>query len=74
MSSTEPMMLASSKAYRLDFLDHVIRQHPSDTMVSIKRNFFQRGSRPFKLDDVVEVFKGTYCSIRMNQVFTVPKG
>ncbi|KAG5948403.1 hypothetical protein E4U53_006296 [Claviceps sorghi] len=52
----------------LNFMDHLLRQWPSQNMVAIKRNFYgqsQRG-RPLMDGNVLEVHKGTYASIRMS--------
>ena len=50
-----------------DFLDHLIRQKPSEIMTRIKRNFFNVEARVQTLDTFLDVFKGTYASIRMNE-------
>lgn len=51
----------------LNFLDHLIRQRPSENMVAIKRNFYAANSSGKILHDgaVVEVHKGTYASLRL---------
>jgi len=50
----------------MNFLDHVLRQHPSQNLVSIKRNFYHPNEPKRPLDTVVEVAIGAYASIRMN--------
>jgi eukaryotic translation initiation factor 2C len=52
----------------LDFLDHVIRQWPSENLIAIKRNFFRPDVQRTRLDSVVDVAKGVYSSLRMNGV------
>jgi eukaryotic translation initiation factor 2C len=44
-----------------------MRQYPSETQTRIKRNFFNSEARRMNLDLFVEVYKGTYASIRMNE-------
>lgn len=52
----------------LNFLDHLIRQWPSQHMVAIKRNFYHPNGQgiPIGNNGVIEVHKGTYASIRMS--------
>ncbi|KAG6237720.1 hypothetical protein E4U25_002418 [Claviceps purpurea] len=52
----------------LNFMDHLLRQWPSQHMVAIKRNFYPQGQKGKLLMDgnVLEVHKGTYASIRMS--------
>lgn len=52
----------------LDFLDHVMRQKPSDTLVSIKRNFYAPKANRAPLDTFLEVIKGTYSAFRLSDV------
>jgi eukaryotic translation initiation factor 2C len=60
----------------LNFMDHLLRQGPSQRFLAIKRNFYdpsQKG-RPLisqgRLDDnLVEVHKGLYASIRLSHNF-----
>ncbi|KEY67893.1 hypothetical protein S7711_02104 [Stachybotrys chartarum IBT 7711] len=49
-----------------NFLDHLIRQRPSENLLSIKRNFYNRNGAPRYLDDLIEVHKGAYVSLRMS--------
>ncbi|TWU78208.1 hypothetical protein ED733_007930 [Metarhizium rileyi] len=56
----------------LNFMDHLLRQWPSQHMTAIKRNFYsdsERG-RPLLDGHVLEVHKGTYASIRMSHNIT----
>ncbi|KAH7155211.1 Piwi domain-containing protein [Dactylonectria estremocensis] len=52
----------------LNFLDHLVRQWPSEHMLAIKRNFYKRNEAGIPLNDgsIVEVHKGTYASVRMS--------
>ncbi|KAF5000779.1 hypothetical protein FDECE_11134 [Fusarium decemcellulare] len=52
----------------LNFLDHLVRQFPSENLLAIKRNFYNVGPAGTPLHDsaVVEVHKGTYASVRMS--------
>ncbi|KAM0278769.1 hypothetical protein ACHAQH_004960 [Verticillium albo-atrum] len=54
----------------MNFLDHAVRQFPSERLVQIKRNFYSRQpskSSVFPLSDVAELIKGVYASVRLNQ-------
>ncbi|KAG6264982.1 hypothetical protein E4U47_006588 [Claviceps purpurea] len=52
----------------LNFMDHLLRQWPSQHMVAIKRNFYPKDQQGRLLmhGGVLEVHKGTYASIRMS--------
>lgn len=50
------------------FLDHVLRQGPSERMKLIKRTFFNNSSETMDLDNVTEAVKGIYSTIRLNEV------
>ncbi|EGX96643.1 eukaryotic translation initiation factor 2C 2 [Cordyceps militaris CM01] len=52
----------------LNFVDHLIRQWPSQNLLAIKRNFYKRQAkgRPLMDGSLVEVHKGTYASIRLS--------
>ncbi|OAQ99960.1 hypothetical protein LLEC1_05719 [Akanthomyces lecanii] len=52
----------------LNFVDHLIRQWPSQNLLAIKRNFYKRQAkgRPLMDGTVVEVHKGTYASVRLS--------
>jgi eukaryotic translation initiation factor 2C len=52
----------------MNFLDHVLRQHPSQHLIPIKRNFYNPNETKVVIDAVVEVAIGAYASIRMNSV------
>lgn len=49
------------------FLDHLLRQWPSEQYVQIKRSFFPRMGARFPLDQCIEAMKGVYSSMRLNQ-------
>lgn len=52
----------------MNFLDHVMRQGPSENMLAIKRNFYSKTANPTPMgDNIVEMLKGTFASIRMSQ-------
>lgn len=48
----------------INFLDHVMREWPSQQYTKIKKNFFQRGEVRFDLGGGVEAFKGVFASLR----------
>lgn len=50
---------------RSDFLDHVLRETPSKTLIAIKRSFFARTEERVRLGSGVEAMKGVYQSIRL---------
>ncbi|KAI9147761.1 Protein argonaute [Paramyrothecium foliicola] len=52
----------------LNFMDHLIRQWPSQNLLAIKRNFYKTNvaGRPLIDGAVVEVHKGTYASVRLS--------
>ncbi|KAK8222085.1 Protein argonaute [Zalaria obscura] len=47
------------------FLDHLLRQTPSQRYTQIRRNFFAKGLSRFPLGSGVEAFKGVYQSMRI---------
>ncbi|KAI9643732.1 Protein argonaute [Ciborinia camelliae] len=49
----------------LDFLDHMLRQWPSERYTVQKRSFFARGPQRSPLDHTIEAMKGVYSSIRL---------
>jgi eukaryotic translation initiation factor 2C len=51
-----------------DFLDHLMRQGPSEIYTLIKRNFFSRGGNSHALDNVIVAMKGVYASLRLCNV------
>ncbi|KAI9724962.1 MAG: hypothetical protein M1812_000238 [Candelaria pacifica] len=51
----------------INFLDHLMRQFPSENYTQIKRSFFARGEARFNLGKGIEAFKGVYQSIRACQ-------
>jgi eukaryotic translation initiation factor 2C len=51
-----------------DFLDHLMRQGPSEIYTLIKRNFFSRGGNSHALDNVIVAMKGAYASLRLCNV------
>ncbi|UPX19247.1 Protein argonaute [Ascochyta rabiei] len=48
----------------INFLDHVMREGPSQQYTQIKKSFFQRGEQRFDLGGGVEAFKGVFASLR----------
>jgi eukaryotic translation initiation factor 2C len=48
----------------VNFLDHVLRELPSQKYTQIKKSFFQRGEQRFDLGGGVEAFKGVFSSLR----------
>lgn len=48
----------------INFLDHVMREGPSQKYTQIKKSFFQRGEQRFDLGGGVEAFKGVFSSLR----------
>lgn len=56
----------------LNFVDHLIRQWPSQNLLAIKRNFYKRQAkgRPLIDGNLVEVHKGTYASVRLSHNLT----
>lgn len=48
----------------INFLDHVMREWPSQQYTQIKKSFFQRGEQRFDLGNGVEAFKGVFASLR----------
>ena len=48
----------------INFLDHVMREWPSQQYTQIKKSFFQRGEQRFDLGGGVEAFKGVFASLR----------
>ncbi|KAI1421193.1 Piwi domain-containing protein [Xylaria sp. FL1777] len=55
----------------LNFLDHCMRQAPSERMIPIRRNFYPKNSRSQALNAVVEAYKGYYSAIRLGQAKTL---
>ncbi|TLD33673.1 hypothetical protein PspLS_00928, partial [Pyricularia sp. CBS 133598] len=52
----------------LNFLDHVLREGPSQKMIPIKRNFYSKSRHATPMGDgVIEVLKGIFASLRMSQ-------
>ena len=49
----------------INFLDHLIRQGPSEQYTMIKRSFFAPGGQRNPLDNVIEAMRGVYSSIRL---------
>lgn len=48
----------------INFLDHLMREYPSQQYTQIKKSFFQRGEARFDLGGGVEAFKGVFSSLR----------
>lgn len=54
----------------MNFLDHLVRQWPSENLLSIKKNFYRREpdqNNVPRLSPCVWLIKGVYASVRMNQ-------
>lgn len=51
-----------------DFLDHLLRQGPSERFKLIKRSFFSLNAQAYKLNDYTEAVRGIYSAIRMTEV------
>ncbi|KAM7204279.1 Piwi domain containing protein [Naviculisporaceae sp. PSN 640] len=51
----------------MSFLDHVLRQGPSERMKLIKRVFYNSASETMDLDNFTEAIKGIYSTIRLNE-------
>jgi len=51
-----------------DFLDHLLRQGPSERFKLIKRSFFSLNAQTYKLNDYTEAVRGIYSAIRMTEV------
>ncbi|ORY58755.1 Piwi domain-containing protein [Pseudomassariella vexata] len=51
----------------MNFLDHLMRQRPSERMISIKRNFYAEDSPRLTLDMYTHVRKGTYSAFRLSE-------
>ncbi|KAI0439155.1 Piwi domain-containing protein [Xylaria telfairii] len=49
----------------MNFIDHCMRQGPSEKMEAIRRNFYPKVSRTMELSRVVEVHKGFYAAARL---------
>ena len=48
----------------VNFLDHVMRERPSQRYTQIKKSFFQRGEQRAPLGQGIEAFKGVFSSLR----------
>ncbi|KAJ1324229.1 eukaryotic translation initiation factor 2C [Microdochium nivale] len=49
----------------MNFLDHALRQTPSEHLLLIKRQFYALGGQRFRLGNYLEVMKGTYSAFRL---------
>jgi eukaryotic translation initiation factor 2C len=49
----------------MSFLDHLLRELPSQNYTQIKKSFFQRGQKRFMLSPGVEAMKGAFASMRI---------
>ncbi|PFH62907.1 hypothetical protein XA68_11226 [Ophiocordyceps unilateralis] len=66
----QKMSFNTSVQTALNFIDHLIRQYPSQNLLSIKRNFYDqslRGKPLSTLGPYVEAHKGLYASVRLSQ-------
>ncbi|KAK1831263.1 hypothetical protein QBC39DRAFT_96706 [Podospora conica] len=55
----------------MNFLDHLIRQGPSEKFKLIKRSFFNLHSEKKDIGKCVEAVKGIYSAIRMNESISI---
>ncbi|KAL6893135.1 Piwi domain-containing protein [Trichoderma longibrachiatum] len=62
------MQFNNSVQEALNFMDHLIRQWPSENLLAIKRNFYRKNEAgtPLLRDGVITVHKGTYASLRLS--------
>ncbi|KAK1757283.1 Piwi domain-containing protein [Echria macrotheca] len=51
----------------MNFLDHLVRQGPSERFKLIKRSLFSQTARATRLSDLTEAVRGTYSAIRMTE-------
>lgn len=51
----------------MTFLDHLLRQGPSERMTTIKRSFFHPTMPNHQLDLALQAYKGVYASFRLSQ-------
>ncbi|KAK8017428.1 hypothetical protein PG993_013754, partial [Apiospora rasikravindrae] len=58
----------------MNFLDHLLRQYPGETQISIKRNFYSKQDNPMRLDSYTDVRKGTYSAFRLSETNNSSKG
>ncbi|KXJ89453.1 piwi domain-containing protein [Microdochium bolleyi] len=49
----------------MNFLDHALRQTPSEHLLLIKRQFYSLTGQRFRLGNYLEVMKGTYSAFRL---------
>lgn len=49
----------------INFLDHLMREGPSQHLISIRQSFFHRGTQRKDLGGGLEAFKGVYASMRL---------
>ncbi|KAH6653826.1 Piwi domain-containing protein [Truncatella angustata] len=49
----------------MNFLDHLMRQWPSERMVIIKRNFYSKDGIEQRIDEMIGVRKGIYSAFRL---------
>ena len=68
------MRLHTFTDYIIAFLDHLLREQPSQTMTMQKRNFFSRGKERTLLGQGVEAMKGVYASMRPVSAGFAPPG
>ena len=55
----------------MNFLDHLLRQGPSENFKLIKRSFFNTKSQTSTLGTCIEAVKGIYSAIRMNESISI---
>lgn len=59
------MQFDNSVLENVNFLDHLMRIGPSQTLLSCKRLFFARGQQRRSLDKCIDAMRGVYTSIRL---------
>ncbi|KAI0530336.1 Piwi domain-containing protein [Xylaria digitata] len=51
----------------MNFIDHCMRQGPSERMIGIRRNFYPKNSKSAALGPIVEAYKGFYSAVRLGE-------
>ncbi|KAI0129177.1 Piwi domain-containing protein [Xylariales sp. AK1849] len=51
----------------MNLLDHLMRQWPSETMQTIKRNFYPQSGAELHLDSLIAVRKGIYSAFKLSE-------
>ena len=76
ISKISPLcLLASALLTTSDFLDHLLRETPSKTLINLRRSYFARhpvSEERTLLGGGIEAMKGVYQSIRLAEVSHLP--